>query len=438
VTVADADHVFHRSPNRPIAVRATGVTITTADGREYLDGCGGAIACSIGHGRAEIVQAIAAQASTVDYLNAAQFESASLTRMARRLAMHVPVDDARVFPVSGGSEATESALKLARAYHIARGDTERHVILARAGAYHGNSRGALDASDRSILQRGYEPWLGRTVRTPMANLYRDGRGGVEHAAELERIIVATGADRIAAFIAEPVSGATLAAAVPPHDYWREIAAVCRRHDILLVADEVMTGFGRTGEWFAMQHWGVRPDVLTCGKGASSGYWPLGILVASGEVHDVVDRAGTYVHGFTWSHHPIGAAVADAVIGVIERDGLVECARDRGDQLGAWLDEALGAHPNVGDIRGLGLLRGVEFVANRDSKEPFPRSARVAERVTESAFDRGLAVYPCPSAVDGRVGDAVMLGPPLSVTEDELAEMVSRLVAAVRSVLAPDG
>ncbi len=431
-----SDHVFHRAFGRPVAVSARGCTITTADGREFLDGSGGAIACSVGHGRDEIVSAMAAQASAVAYVHATQFATNPVARVARRIAEIAPVDDARVFPVSGGSEANETALKLARSYHLARGDHGRHIVLAREGAYHGNSRGALDASDRSSLRAGYEPWLGQTVRVPMVNPYRDERTGAEHAAELDRIIRDAGADRIAAFIAEPISGATLGAVVPPDDYWPAVAEVCRAHGILLILDEVMTGFGRTGAWFAAEHWGLRPDVITAGKGASGGYWPLGLCIASGRVYDAVQAAGTFAHGFTWSHHPVGAAVAEATIGVIEREGLVEAARDKGERADAWLRAELGEHPNVGEIRGRGLLMAVEFVADRGSKAAFDRSERIAERITEAAFERRLTVYPCASAVDGRVGDAVLLGPPLCVSDDELHTMIDRLADAVRSVLPP--
>jgi hypothetical protein len=428
------DHVFHRGPAVPVAARASGATIETVEGRTFLDGAGGAIACSIGHGRSEVASAMAAQAGRLAYVHASQFETESLHRFAYRLSEHVPVDDARVFPVSGGSEANESALKLARSYHLARGDTERHVVIARTGAYHGNSRGVLDTSDRAMLTSGYEPWLGRTVRVPSVQPYRDPRTGEQHAAEIDRTIRTVGAHRVAAFIAEPVAGATLGAAVPPPDYWPAVAEVCRRHGVLLIADEVMTGFGRTGRWFGVDHWGIRPDILTSGKGVSSGYWPLGVMVASGEVHDAVDRAANYAHGFTWSHHPVGAAVAETVIDIIEREDLVARSARLGEVVQHRLSTELAEHPHVGDVRGLGLLRAVEFVADRVTKMPFDRSERMSERVVAAAFAAGLTVYPCTSAVDGRVGDAVLLGPPLSTTDDELAEMVDRLVGAVVAVL----
>lgn len=427
-------HVFVRAHGRPLAVSASGCTIVDADGVEYLDGAGGAIASSIGHGRREVVDAMAAQAASVEYVHATQFNTEAVERFAAQLAAVVPVDDARVFPVSGGSEANETALKLARSFHVARGDHDRHVVLARAGAYHGNSRGALDASDRSGLRAAYEPWLGQTVRVPMANPYRDGRSGADHAAELDRIIRETGPGRVAAFIAEPVSGATLGAVVPLDDYWPAVASVCRDHGVLLILDEVMTGFGRTGEWFAADHWGLRPDILTAGKGASSGYWPLGVCVASGEIYDTVTAAATFAHGFTWSHHPVGAAVASAVIDVIDREGLVMAARRSGVLVRDAMRAGLSGHPNVGDIRGLGLLNAVEFVADRATKAPFDRSERVIERITAAAFERRLTIYPCSSAVDGSVGDAALLGPALCATDAELNEMVARLVAATLTVL----
>lgn len=425
-------HVFERTSGRPRAARANGCVITDSEGNEYLDGAAGAIANSVGHGHPAVVAAMAEQAASVDYVHATQFAAPSVERYADALAEVVPVDDVKVFPVSGGSEANETALKLARQFHLARGE-DRHLIAAREGAYHGNTRGVLDASDRRALASGYEPWIGQTLRVPMAHPYRDERSGEQIAAETERIIVEAGAQNVAAFIAEPVSGATLAASVPPDDYWPAIADMCRRHGILLILDEVMTGFGRTARWFAGEHWGLRPDIVTSGKGASSGYWPLGLCMASGEVHAAVTDAGNFKHGFTWSHHPIGSAVAGAVLDVMKSEDLVAQVAGKGERCRERLRRALGDHPHVGDIRGIGLMTGVEFVADRASKSPFDRSDRVAEAVVDACFERGMTIYPCTSAVDGHVGDAVLLGPPLSVTEVELDEMVDRLVDAVSAV-----
>ncbi|MEO6651052.1 MAG: aminotransferase class III-fold pyridoxal phosphate-dependent enzyme [Ilumatobacteraceae bacterium] len=432
-----ADHVFERAAGRPVAVAARGCTIVTADGVEYLDASGGAIANSIGHGHPAVVAAMAAQAAAVDYVHATQFTTEALHRYADRVAGIVPIDDVRVFPVSGGSEANETALKLARSYHLARGE-DRHVIVARSGAYHGNTRGVLDASDRAGLRAGYEPWIGRTLRVPSANRYRDDRTGAELAAETERIMLDAGMDQIAAFVGEPISGATLGAALPPDGYWPAIAEMCKRHGVLLILDEVMTGFGRTGSWFAADHDRIRPDIITAGKGASSGYWPLGLCLVAGEIADTVTKAGNFVHGFTWSHHPIGAAAANAVLDVMVDERLVENAGSKGDRLRAELCRRLGDHPRVGDVRGRGLLTAVEFVAERNDRSPFARSESVAERVTTACFDRLMTVYPCTSAVDGAVGDAVLLGPPLSVTDTELDEIADRLTSAVERTLANGG
>ena len=426
-------HVFERATARPVAVRAHGCTIVTADGTEYLDASGGAIASSIGHGHPHVVRAMAAQAAAVDYVHATQFTTAALHDYADRLAEIVPVDDLRVFPVSGGSEANETALKLARSYHLARGE-DRHVIVARGGAYHGNTRGVLDASDRAGLRAGYEPWIGQTLRVPAANRYRDDRTGAELAAQTERIMIEAGVEQIAAFIGEPISGATLGVAHPPDCYWPAIAEICQRHGVLLILDEVMTGFGRTGAWFAADHDGLRPDIITAGKGASSGYWPLGLCLVAGHVADAVQLAGNFAHGFTWSHHPIGAAAAGAVLDVLVDEDLVVSARPKGERLRAAIRASLDGHPNVGDIRGTGLMTAVEFVVDHESRAPFDRSEVVAEQVTAACFARRMTVYPCTSAVDGAIGDAVVLGPPLTVSDAEIDEIASRLAGAIRDVL----
>ena len=335
----------------------------------------------------------------------------------------------------------ETALKLARGYHLARGEPDRIVIVARHLSYHGNTRGALDASGRPRLRAPYEPWLGHAVHVPPVTEYRcpapgHPQGcGAWHAAELERAFAAAGPHRVAAFIAEPIGGATTGAAVPPDDYWPAIADVCRSHGVLLIADEVMTGFGRTGRWFAADHWGLAPDIMVAAKGASSGYWPLGLCVASGEVHDTVKAAGGFVHGLTFSHHPVGAAVGRAVLGRIKDLGLVEQSAAKEAPLLAALREALGGRPTVGDIRGRGLLAGVELVADRDGRRPFPPGERVVERVVAAARRRGLLVYWSKGCADGTAGDVVVLGPPLIITLEEIALAAERLAAAVAEVAA---
>jgi adenosylmethionine-8-amino-7-oxononanoate aminotransferase len=437
-------HVFRRStdPTPAVAVRAEGATIWDAAGKAYLDAAGGAVVVGIGHGRESVAGVMAEQASRVAYAHGTAFTSEPLERYAAALAPHLPLDEPAIYPVAGGSEAMESALKLARAYHLARGETERWIVIARWGSYHGNSLGALDLSGRKPLRRPYEAWLGRFRHVSAAYPYRAGEPGAnalgdagELADELDRAIEAAGPGTVAAFVAEPIVGATLAAAVPPDGYWPAIAEVCRRHGVLLIADEVMTGFGRTGRWFGVDHWGVRPDILVGAKGGTSGYFPFGLVAASGRVRDTVMDGGGFVHGFTYSHHVVGAAVAAEVLRILEEEGLVEAAAAKGARLEALLRDRLGGHPNVGEIRGRGLLLGVELVAERETHEPFPRTERVTERVLRSGRDAGVLLYSGTGLADGTNGDAIVLGPPFVVSDDELVAIADRLAAAIEAATA---
>jgi adenosylmethionine-8-amino-7-oxononanoate aminotransferase len=434
-------HVFSRAPGRdlPVVAGGDGAEIVDTDGRRYLDGSGGAVVTSIGHGVTEVADAIAGQARTVAYVHGTAFASAALDAYADDLAPLLPLDDPRIYPVSGGSEAVETALKMARAYHLARGE-DRSVVIGRQGSYHGNTRGALDVSGREGLRAPYRPWLGAARHTSTPYEYRCPFPGEHphgcaqrHAAELERLILDIGPDRVAAFVAEPVAGAALGACVPPPEYWPAIERVCRRHGVLLIADEVMTGFGRTGRWFACEHWDVRPDILVAAKGAASGYWPLGLAVCSGEVHDTIVGAG-FTHGFTYSHHPVGAAAGHAVLRVLRDRGLVAAARDRGAELDAVLRSLLGDHPAVGDLRGIGLMRGIELVADRDTRAQFPRADRVTERIVADAQQHGLLVYSSTGCADGRDGDLLLLGPPLVITGEQVHRMAQLCADAVRRVL----
>ncbi len=435
--------VFRRSgvPEPPVAVEAYGSTIRDADGREYLDAAGGAIVVNVGHGRQEIAAAMAEQAGRLAYAHASAFTTEPLEAYAREVAPHLPVDDPAIYPVSGGSEAIETALKLARAYHLARGESDRLIVYARWGSYHGNTLGALDLSGRKPLRRPYEGWLGRFRHVSAAYPYRADLPGAnalgradELAAELDRAFEAAGPGTVAAFVAEPIVGATLAAVSPPDGYWPAIVEVCRRHGVLLIADEVMTGFGRTGRWFALDHFGVRPDILVAAKGASSGYWPFGFVAASDEVYRTVTGGGsTFVHGFTYSHAPVGAAVAREVLRILERESLVEASAAKGDRLLGLLARDLGDHPAVGEIRGRGLLVGLELVADRETRAPFPRGERIAEGVVRGARDRGLLVYSGTGNANGVDGDTILLGPPFVVTDTELERIVAILAETIEAV-----
>ena len=431
--------VFQRVLGRelPVAVRAEGATIWDAAGRAYLDAAGGAIVVNVGHGRQSIVDAMERQARAFTYVHGTTFTTEPLEKYARAVGRYLPVDDPVIYPVSGGSEAIESALKMVRSYHLARREPDRTVVIARWGSYHGNSLGALDLSGREPLRRPYEPWLGRFQHVSAAYPYRAGEaaahalGDVDQlVAELESAIAEAGQGRVAAFVAEPIVGATLGAVSPPDGYWPAIAAVCRRHGVLLVADEVMTGFGRTGRWFGLDHWGVRADVLTAAKGAAGGYFPLGLAVASGNVYDTITAGGGFVHGFTYSHSPVGAAVAGEVLRILETENLVEASATKGERLLNLLRDRLDDHPNVGEVRGRGLLVGVEVVADRTTRRPFPRAARLIENVLSRARDAGLLLYHGTGNADGTNGDTVLLGPPFVVTDAELVSIADRLGEAI--------
>jgi adenosylmethionine-8-amino-7-oxononanoate aminotransferase len=432
-------HVFHRvlTRNLPTAVRADGVWIEDASGGRWLDAAGGAIVVNVGHGDRAVIDAITDHLSRIDYVHGTAFTTEALEAYAGDLAAILPMDAARIYPVSGGSEAVETAIKLARSYHLARGQ-DRSVIIGRVNAYHGNTLGALDAGGKPALRRPYEPWLGRFEHVGAAYEYRCGnpahpdRCGRFLADELEAAIRRIGPEHVAAFIAEPVAGATLAAAVPPDDYWPAIVELCRRHQVLLIADEVMTGFGRTGTWFGVEHWDVRPDIIAAGKGSTSGYVPFGFAACSADVFDTVAPKG-FTHGFTWSHNGVGAAAAHAVLRRLREGALVETSRTRGERLLKELGAALADSRVVGDVRGIGLMVGVELVGDRETKRPFRRDEQATERVVAAACELGLLLYSSTGHVDGTDGDLLMLGPPLTISDDEIAIVVERTQAAVQRI-----
>lgn len=432
-------HVFHRVLTRqlPTAVDAEGIWVEDAEGRRYLDAAGGAIVVNVGHGDRRVTDAIAEQVSRIQYVHGTAFTTQALEAYADDLAPLLPMHDPRIYPVSGGSEAVETAMKLARAYHLARGQ-DRSVLIGRMNAYHGNTLGALDVGGKRALRRPYEPWLGRFTHVDAAYEYRctnpnhpNGCGRFL-ADQLDAAIREAGPEHVAAFIAEPVSGATLAAAVPPDDYWPAVVEVCRRHGVLVIADEVMTGFGRTGTWFGVDRWDVLPDILTAGKGSTSGYVPFGFAACSGEVFETVRPKG-FVHGFTWSHNGLGAAAAHAVLRRLRDGALVEASRTQGERLLKELATALADSPVVGDVRGVGLMIGVELVADRETKRPFARSEQTTERVLAAARENGLLLYSSTGHVDGTDGDLVMLGPPFTITDDEIGIVAERTRAAVAGI-----
>ena len=441
-TPVSAGRVFRRTrlAEPPTVAHADGATIWDTEGRAYLDGAGGAIVVGVGHGRTSVARAMADQAARVAYAHGSAFISEALEAYAAELGPHLPLEGPAIYPVSGGSEAIETALKMVRAYHLAQGQRERWVVVSRWGSYHGNTLGALDLSGRKPLRRPYEGWLGRFRHVSAAYPYRAGEDGAqalgsadELAAELQMLLERAEPDTVAAFVAEPIVGATLGVVAPPDGYWPAIADVCRRFGVLLVADEVMTGFGRTGDWFAMERTGVRPDILVAAKGATSGYWPFGFAAASGPVYETI-RAGGFTHGFTYSHSPVGAAVAREVLRILETEGLVAASRIKGQRLLEGLRVALADHPHVGDIRGQGLFCALELVADRATRAPFPRSVQLVEAIVVAAQERGLLVYAGNGNADGVNGDVILLGPPFVITDSDLARIPGILSEAVDAAL----
>lgn len=430
-------HVFYRKLNhgRPKISHGQGIYLYDTDGKRYLDGSGGPLVVNVGHGRPEIVQAMAQQAQSAGYIHAIMFTSDALEQYSAELAPLVPIADPRFYYLSSGSEVVEGAIKLARQIQMARGHNGRHLIISRTQSYHGMTLGALAVSGRPGLRAPYLPMLQDMAHIQPPYPYRDPVTGEEAAARLEEAILIHGPDKVAAFLAEPISGASLGAAVPPDDYWPCIAAICQRYGVLLIADEVLVGFGRTGRWWGINHWNVETDILVTSKGAAGGYFPFGFIAAKGDdVEQIRQTLGDFNHGGTFSHHPVGAAAGLATLHILKEEKLVENSAAMGERLGAKLKVALANHPNVGDIRGRGLFWGIEFVQDRASKEPFPKSRNLAWSIWERAFDLGLIVYYSQGCADGTNGDLIMAGPPLIINEPQLDELVSTLATAVHQEL----
>jgi adenosylmethionine-8-amino-7-oxononanoate aminotransferase len=433
--------VFHRrlAHEYPIVARGEGVYLYDTTGRQYLDASGGALVVNLGHGVTEIVDALALQAGRVAFAHGTQFSSEAVEAYAKALGNVSPIPNPWLYLVSGGSEAMETALKLARQACVSRGEVGRAKIIARWGSYHGATLGALSVSGRTSLRTPYAPWLLDIAHIPPAYCYRCPFGraypdcGTACAEALEAEILRQGPETVMAFVAEPVVGATLAAAVPPLEYWPRVREICDQYGVLLVADEVMTGFGRTGRWFAVEHWAVSPDILVTAKGASGGYYPLGLVLCSDRVQTEISHgSGSFSHGFTHANGVLGAAVGLAVLNYLTDHDLISASATMGVRLLDRL-ESLRSLPAVGDVRGLGLMAGVELVASKDSREPYPRSLRIAEKIQAACMARGLVVYYGTGVADGRDGDAILIGPPFIVTDSQVDRIAALLGDAVAEV-----
>ncbi len=455
-TIPFRSAVLRRSfrKNFPAAVRGEGVHIWDADNNKYLDLSGSAAVNFIGHGVPEISAAMAEQAAKLEFVHTSQFTTPIAEEYAEELLAFAG-DQFRggaVYFTSGGSESIETALKLARQYQVEIGQPARYQILSRQQSYHGSTLGALSVSGNRRRREIYLPMVREFPHVGMPYCYRcafdctDGcrNCGQQYAAELEHAIESThGA--AAAFIFEPVSGATLGAVVPPPGYLQSVAEICRRHGLLLIADEVMTGMGRTGRNFAVEHWpgqdgAVAPDILVTAKGLSSGYAPLGAVIASRKVIDAIaDGSGAFLHGFTYNAHPISLAAGRAVLRYLQQKNLVAAAdSSHSDTPAAHFKQALESLHNedsVGDVRGIGLLWAIEFVADKTSKCPFPPNQNYAARIAAAALKHGLLVYPMQGCVDGTSGDHLLLAPPAIISPDQITWSAEQLRAALREAFA---
>jgi adenosylmethionine-8-amino-7-oxononanoate aminotransferase len=440
---ANASRVFHRAPRAklPVAVRGEGVYLFDPAGRRYLDASGGAAVSCLGHGHPRVIEAIKRQADQLAYAHTSFFTSEPAERLAEFLVARAP-ELSHVYFVSGGSEAIEAALKLARQYFVEIGEPQRSLFIARRQSYHGNTLGALAIGGNGWRREPFLPLLAPAIHVSPCYAYRDlGAQETEEAyadrlaAELEAAIVEAGPGRTAAFVAETVVGATLGAVPPVAGYFKKIKAVCERHGVLLILDEVMSGMGRTGYLFACQEDGAAPDIVTIAKGLGGGYQPIGATLCSGRIYDaIVDGSGAFQHGHTYIGHAIACAAALAVQETVENENLLANVRERGEQLRAGLEHTLRDHPFVGDVRGRGLLIGVELVEDRRTKAPFDPARRLHARVKAEAFQRGLMVYPMGGTIDGRRGDHVLLAPPFIVSARDIDEIVGCLATALDAAI----
>ena len=435
-------NVFYRKLKRdhPLIVRGEGCYLYDETGKRYLDGCGGAFVVNLGHGVAEIGQAMADQARQVAYLNGTAFTSRPVEELSTALAGLVPGDLDLAYFLSSGSEAVEAALKLARQYWVEKGKPGKHKIIALKPSYHGNTLLALSASGRDHYKAVYKEWLVDVLTIPAPYPYRCGCSGCEpdclgcSGEALEDIILQVGAENVAAFIAEPVGGSSTGGSVPPAEYFKEVRAICDRHEILFIADEVLVGAGRTGTFTAIEQFGVVPDILTLGKGISGGYVPLSAVMTSRRLVEVIAKgSGDFLHAQTFSHHAVLCAGGLAAIRYLEKNKLVQRCAELSDVFHAKL-KPLAELPFVGDVRGRGLLAGIEFVLDKVTKAPFGREVKFAEKFTEAAQQAGLIAWANVGHADGINGDLIMLAPPFIITEEQIDEMVAGFTRALESTV----
>lgn len=437
-------HVIHRSLVKTprMAQSSQGITITDTQGKSYIDASGGAAVSCLGHAHPDVLAAMHAQLDQLAYAHTSFFTSAVAEELADHLAAHAPAGLDNVYFVSGGSEAVEAALKMARQYFVELGQPQRTRFVARSQSYHGNTLGALAVGGNEWRRKQFAPLLMDVGRVSAAYAYRDQRAnetpeqyGQRLVAEIDAKFQEIGPDQVIAFVAETVVGATAGALTAPPGYFAGVRALCDRYGILFIADEVMCGMGRTGTLHAVEQEGVVPDLMTIAKGLGGGYQPIGAVLAQDKVIDPMRRgSGLFQHGHTYLGHPMAAAAALAVQKVIQRDQLMPQVRARGDYLRGALQARLGQHAHVGDIRGRGLFMAVELVQDRASKATFDPARKLHAAVKAQAMEHGLLCYPMGGTIDGQHGDHVLLAPPFIVSESDIDQIVDRLALSIDAAL----
>lgn len=436
-----SSHVFprHTAADLPVAVAGDGLFLVDSTGKRYLDACGGAAVSCLGHSDEKLKAAIHNQVDQLAYAHTGFFTSDPAEKLAERLAQLAPGDLNRAYIVSGGSEAMEAALKLARQFHMENGQPKRAKIIARWQSYHGNTLGALSAGGNRWRRAQFEPMLsGAMHHVSECNAYRGKQSGESDEAyadrlaqELDETIVELGPDTVAAFVAEPVVGATMGAVPPVDGYFKKMRAVCDRHGVLMILDEVMCGMGRTGTLFACEQDGVVPDMIAIAKGLGAGVQPIGALLVSDRIYGAIEHGtGFFQHGHTYLGHPMACAVGNAVLDRLIDDDVLSRVKPLGDQLMAGLKARFGNHPHVGDIRGRGLFIGLELVEDRGTKAPFDPKFKLAASIKKQAMDDGLMCYPMGGTIDGQRGDHVLLAPPFILEQEHIPMIIDRLQGAM--------
>ena len=438
--MAGDSHVFprHTRVQLATAVRGEGCYLIDQSGKRYLDGSGGAAVSCLGHSDPEVQSAIKCQLDQLAFAHTGFFTSEAAEALAQLLIEQAPSTLDRVYFVSGGSEAVEAAIKLARQYFIEIGQPQRQCVIARRQSYHGNTLGALAVGGSPCRRAPFAPLMVETTHIAPCYAYRDQhsdesseRYGLRVANELEAAILQLGANRVMAFVAEPVVGATLGAAPAVTGYFKRIREICNRYGVLLILDEVMCGMGRTGSLFACEQDGIEPDIATVAKGLGAGYQPIGAMLCSAAIYSAIERgSGFFQHGHTYLGHPVACAGAYAVLRAILERNLLARVQRQGEKLYARLQQHLGNHPHVGDIRGRGLFMGVELVAERDGKTPFDPALNLSQRFKKTALENGLICYPMGGTVDGKSGDHVLLAPPFIIEDYQLDELVDKFATTL--------